>query len=120
MREYVKQQLAKCAYANLNHYDEATNTFIIPKYTKPKYDLGKMYLIQIPAIMVNNPTSVLACNWNNSTSPKSSYLKIYVSKTAGKMIYVDSIGYDMENRQDLSIMWSGWLPIDEITQIATL
>ena len=118
MREYVKQQLAKCNYANLNNYDEATNTYIIPKYTKPKYDLGKMYIVQLPAIIINNPDSVLACNWNNSTYPKSNYLKIYVSKSAGKMIYVDSIGYNLETRQDLTNMWSGWLPTDELTQIA--
>jgi len=120
MREIIKAQLEHCSYANLSNYDEKTNTYLIPKYSKPRYDLGKMYLIQVPGSLVNNSTSVLASNWNNGTSPKMPYLKIYVSQVMGKMIRVDSIAFNQETNQDTSIMWSGWLPTEEITQIAIL
>lgn len=120
MREIIKNQLLKCTYANLNNYDPVTNTFFIPKYSKPQYLVNKMYLVQLPLHLVNNTTTVTATNWNNGTSPKYQYLKIYISKLLGKMIYVDSIGYDPATKQDLNVLWSGWLPTEEIIQIASL
>jgi len=120
MREFIKLQLKKCSYADLSHYDESTGTFLIPKYSKPKYTKNKMYIIQLPAILVNNINTALAANWNKGTAPQTQYLKIYVSNFMGKMIYVDSIGYDINTQQDIDIMWSGWLPTEEITQIAEI
>ena len=120
MRELIRNQLLKCTYANLNNYNAETNTFYIPKYSKPQYVINKMYLIQLPGYLVNNSVSVIATNWNNGTAPRYSYLKVYVSKILGKMIYVDSIGYDINTRQDLNTMWSGWLPTEEIIQLAVL
>lgn len=120
MREIIKNQLLKCTYANLNNYDPATNTFYIPKYSKPQYSVGKMYLIQLPINLVNNSQSVIATNWNNGSAPSYQYLKVYISKLLGKMAYVDSIGYDINTKQDINVLWSGWLPTEEITQVATL
>jgi hypothetical protein len=71
-------------------------------------------------LIINNPDSVLAINWNSGTYPKTPYLKIYISKIMGPMIYVDGIGFDFETKQDLSIMWSGWLNTEELTQITVL
>lgn len=120
MREFTKKQLAKCSYADLSDYDERTNTYKIPKYSKPKYEVGKMYLVKVSGGLVNNADSVIATNWNAGTAPKMPYLKVYVSKILGKMLYVDSICYDYDRFTDTSIMWSGWLPIDELSQIEQL
>jgi len=120
MRDLIKDQLKQVNYANLNYFDEATQTFVIPKYSKPKYELNKMYLVMLPGSIVNNKESVLASNWNNGNAPISQYLKIYISKTMGKMIYVESVAYDPEQEKETAQTWSGWLPTDEITQIATL
>ena len=87
---------------------------------KPQYVAGKMYLVQLPLSIVNNTSSVVAANWNNGTAPQFQYLKVYVSKLLGKMVYVDSIGYDVNTRQDINSLWSGWLPTEEIMQLATL
>ena len=38
----------------------------------------------------------------------------------GKMIYVDSLGFDLEGNKDIANMWSGYLPTEEITQVAAL
>lgn len=119
MREIIKNQLLKCTYANLNNFNPETNTFYIPKYSKPQYVIGKMYLVQLPVELLNN-SSVVAANWNNGSAPKFQYLKVYVSKLLGKMVYVDSIGYDPNTRQDINSLWSGWLPTEEIMQLATL
>ena len=116
----VELQLKQVIYADLSNYDEAAKVFNIPKYSKPKYDIGKMYVIKIPTYILNNPNSVIATNWNNGTCPKSEYLKIYVSKMIGKMLYVDSVGYDVSQQKDTSCTWSGFLPVEEITQIKVL
>ena len=117
MRKLIKNQLKQVAYADLSHYDETTGVFNIPKYSKPKYDIGKMYIVQVANELVNNNETVVAANWNNGTSPKGNVLKIFVNKMVGKMIYVDSLVFDMETRQDTTLMWSGWLPVDNLTQL---
>ena len=115
----VETQLKKCSYADLSHFDNTTGVFNIPKYSKPKFDIGKMYIIQVANELVDNNGSVIATNWNSGTSPKSQFLKIYVSKMVGKMIYVDSLVFNIETKSDTNIIWSGWLPTEQITQIAT-
>lgn len=117
----VKQQLEHCSYADLTHFDSVTNTYFIPKYTKPKYDVGKCYLVKVMREFVNNPTTILATNWNKGTSPMHEYLKVYVSKIVGKMIYVDAIYFDSTLNQDIpGEMWSGYLDVDNLTQLAQL
>ena len=120
IRPIIKEQLEKCQFANLNNFDPTTNTFVIPKYSQPTYDINKCYLVKLPLNIVGIADSVLATNWNNGTFPKVQYLKIYISKALGTMIYVDSIGFDFETKQDLNLMWSGWLNTSELTQIAAL
>ena len=72
----VETQLKKCSYADLSHFDNTTGVFNIPKYSKPKFDVGKM-------------------------------------------IYVDSLVFNIDTKSDTNIIWSGWLPTEQITQIAT-
>ena len=118
MRELIKQQLLNCTYANLSNFDPKTQTFIIPRYSKPKYVLGNMYLVQVSGAIVNNNNSAVASNWNNGTSPAFPFLKIFVSKELGKMIYVNSIGFDPNTKQDINTLWSGWLPTEELIMIS--
>lgn len=120
IRPIIKEQLEKCKFADLNNYDPKTNTFLIKKYSKPTYELNHCYLVKLPLSIVNAADSVLAVNWNNGLFPKAQYLKIYISKVFGTMIYVDSIGFDFNTKQDLSVMWSGWLDTTSLTQIAAL
>lgn len=120
IRPIIKEQLEKCQFADLNNYDAKTNTFIIKKYCKPTYELNHCYLVKLPLTIVNNKDSVLAVNWNNGNYPQTQYLKIYISKIMGTMIYTDSIGFDFENKQDLPLMWSGWLNTSELVQISAL
>ena len=120
IRPIIKEQLEKCQFANLNNFDPTTNTFLIPKYSQPTYEMNHCYLVKLPLTIVNNSDSVLATNWNNGSFPKAQYLKIYISKMLGTMIYVDSIGFDFDIKQDLNLMWSGWLNTSDLTQIAAL
>jgi hypothetical protein len=120
IRPLIKEQLEKCQFADLNNYDIRTNTFLIKKYSRPTYELNHCYLVKLPHNIVNCKDSVLAVNWNNGSYPTVSYLKIYISKIMGNMIYVDSIGFDFETKQDLNLMWSGWLSTPELIQVAAL
>jgi hypothetical protein len=120
IRQIIKEQLEKCQFADLNNYDKKTNTFLIKKYCRPTYELNHCYLVRLPANIINSHDSVLAVNWNNGSCPKTQYLKIYISKAMGTMIYVDSVGFDFDTKQDLNLMWSGWLDSSQLTQIAAL
>ena len=120
MRDLVKAQLEQLTWVELDSSGLQTGHYIIPKYQKPTFDIGKCYIVKIPADFVNNRDSVVATNWNRSTAPSTEYLKIYVSKLQGKMVYVDSLAFDWETKQDLPGMWSGWIPINIITQLAIM
>lgn len=120
IRPIIKDQLNKCQFAKIPTENEQQTYFEIKKYSKPTYELNHCYLIKLPLGLVNNPNSVLATNWNQGSFPQSTYLKICVSKILGEMIYVDSINYDMNTKQDLNILWSGWLNSSELTQICAL
>lgn len=118
MRDSIRKQLESCAYAIPTHYDKETNTYFIPRYTAPTYKIGHCYIVKVADNIVNNISSIIAVNWNHGTAPAVPYLKVYVSKTAGKMLYVDSIAYDIASKKDLMNMWSGWLSIDDLTMIS--
>lgn len=120
MRKYIEDQLKTCVFANLDGLNSGQNTIVIPKYSKPKYDIGKCYLIKVSPVLLNNPHSITAANWNAGNYPTHQYLKAYVSRTKGKMLYVDCLAYNFETKQDMVEMWSGWVSIDEITQVAQL
>ena len=77
-------------------------------------------IVKVADNIINNHTSVVATNWNHGGAPKYSYLKIFVSKMLSKNIYVDSIGYNIETQQEIIDVWSGWLCIDDLTQISAL
>lgn len=62
MREYIKKQLNKVVYADLSDYDESTGTYHIKKYSKPKFEVGSCYLVQIANEIYNQPNSVYAIN----------------------------------------------------------
>jgi hypothetical protein len=66
IRPIIKEQLDKCQFANLNNYDSNTNTFIIPKYAQPTYELKRCYLVKIPNSILNNGDSVVIENNDES------------------------------------------------------
>lgn len=120
MNPLIKKQLEKVTYADLSKFNPATNTYYIKKYTKPKYDLGRCYLIRLSLELVNNLTSIWATNWNNGTAPSNEYLKVHVKGFSGKLVKVDSVAFDIDAGADLPVTWSGYLPIDYITQISVI
>lgn len=120
IRSYTKKQLERCSLANLNFYEEATHIYRIPKYKLPVYKINTCYLILVADYLIGNTTTVLATNWNKGTAPQDKCLKIYVSQIKGKMIYVESLSYDLVKNQDINRNWSGWLSVDDLTQLTQI
>ena len=109
----IQDQLAKVLMADLSNFDKETNTFFIKKYSHTKLEVGKYYVIKLDNILLDKDNDVM-CNWNNSVVPTSNCYKIEVIKSVGKLIYVQGISYDFENKKSLGELWDGWLPTDEI------
>lgn len=120
MDKIVEEQLKNCIYANLNNFDSATNTYHIPKYSKPQYKVGKCYIVRLSAGIVNNKNSVMATNWNGGSAPTDQCMVIYINSIMGTNVKVDGRGYDYNTKQSLATMWSGWLNTNEMDQLAEL
>lgn len=114
----IEEQLKKVEYADLSNYDEATNTYIIPKRVDIKLEEDKCYLIRLKPTLFTNET--LKINWNQGKVPTQEYLKVDISKKMPKMIKVVGVGYDYDGNQDLSYFWSGWLTLADIDVLQKL
>lgn len=118
MNRIIEEQLKKCQVADLSDFDSVTGTYHIKRFKQVKLEVDSCYLIRLDKQLLNKETSqVLSSNWNKGTVPPCEYMKIDVSKSMGKMICVNGIGYDYEKKQDLNIIWSGWLPLQSIEVI---
>ena len=120
MLKTIKTQLEKVNFADLSNFDAQNNVYHIKRYSKPKYEVNSCYLVKIPDSIVNKADSLCATNWNNGSFPTMHYLKIVVTRAIGKMIYVDGLGYDITTKADMNYMWSGWLPTEELDQLAKI
>lgn len=118
MSKIIQEELQKVEYANLSNFNAQTNTYIIPKRSDLKLEMDNCYLIHLkPAAFTNE---VVKTNWNNGSVPSQEYMKVDVSKVAGKMAKVVGVGYDNTTQQDLGYFWSGWLSIQDIEIIKKL
>ena len=124
MNKYVKAELQKVKVANLPPYDDSTVTMTIPKHAGVDGDdlkRDKCYLLQVEEYVINPPDGyTLHDNWNGGVKPKSQYMKAEVCQLMGKMVKVNSVGYDYHNRKDTNDIWEGWLPRSAIKIIGEL
>ena len=114
MNKVVEEQLKKVKVAQLPSYDETTLWIRIPKVSSiinSDLNEGQCYLIQVEDYIVKPFVGFsLHDNWNNGIAPKHKFLKVEVVKIMGKMIKVNSVGYDFMNKVDTTDLWEGWLP----------
>lgn len=121
MNKFIEQQLGNVKLADLSNYDESSNTYHIPKYSELRLEIGKCYLICLDDELTRyDSNSILISNWNRGTYPKHKYLKVDVIKQVGKMVFVNSIGYDNELEKDINDVWEGWLPLQQISLVKEL
>lgn len=125
MNPLIKTQLNKLKSTVGVDFDESTTQITIPRnsYTPNPTELAvdQCYLISVEDYILKPPEGfTLHTNWNNNKIPKDKVMKVDVLTKMGKMIKVNSIGYDMKNQRDTSNMWEGWLPEKSITIIERL
>ena len=118
MRDYIREQLLQCVWANPSSYDEATCTFFIPRYCRPIYQVGGTYVLQLPNDIIGNPQSVLAVNYNKGSYPIHEFYTAYITNAMGSLIHVVATGYDPLTKMSLNDTWTGWLDTSALRQIA--
>lgn len=114
LNKIVEDQLKKVKVADLPPYDECTLHLTIPKKVNgPTSDfvVNNCYLIQLEDYLVHPYEGfTLHDNWNKGIPPKHNFLKVCVLQVMGKMIKLNTVGYDYVNKQDTNDVWEGWLP----------
>jgi hypothetical protein len=124
MNPLIKTQLNKIRTVKIPPYEDNTTSITIPMRTPNDpiiLEEDKCYLIQVEDYILNPPDGfTLHTNWNHNKIPKCKYMKIDVNKIMGKMIKVNSIGYDMDSKVNINEMWEGWLPEKSIIVLERL
>ena len=114
MNKVVEEQLKKVKVANLPPYNEDTLHLVIPKSnTEVKSDLvvGNCYLLQLEDYIVKPFDGFsLHDNWNKGIPPKHNFVKAEIVQIMGKMVKINSIGYDFMSKVDTTDVWEGWVP----------
>lgn len=119
IRKYISDQLNKttyCDFSNGYYTNDGYLVLNIPRYAKPTFDQGKSYAVRLDDSIMTKDCS-LATNWNHGYAPIARELNIYVEKFMAGMIYVDATRYNPSHDFIPQDMWSGWLPINNLTLI---
>jgi hypothetical protein len=124
MNPLIKKQLDKIQKIKVPDFDDSTQKLIFPKSDEKTSDIlqeDRCYIIAVEDYILHPPDGfTLHSNWNNNKIPKHKIMKIDVSKIMGKMIKVNSIGYDLHRQEDILDSWTGWLPAKAIKVIDIL
>ena len=125
MNQVIIDQLNKVKVADLPQWDEDDLHLIIPKkegiLRKTNFVENENYIIQLEKYLVEPYEGfTLHDNWNKGIPPRHLFLKVKVIKIMGKMIQVESIGYDFKSKTIIDDTWNGWLPSKGIKIIESL
>lgn len=122
MNPLIKKQLQKMHFLD-GKWDDSTLKISIPKNSIGAYTLqeGGCYIIKVEDYIIHPFDGFnLHDNWNNGTHPNHLFMKCEVSQKMGKMIKLNTVGYDYNNQLDTNDLWSGWLPEKSIKIIEVL
>lgn len=124
MNQFVKEQLQKCKVASLPPYSDDTMTMVIPKAAAAYRSVvlkNHCYLLQLEPYILNPPEGFsLHDNWNKGTKPLHEFVKAEICEVMGKMVKVNSVGFDYKTQTDTNDMWEGWLPMKSIKIVSEL
>lgn len=120
-KKLIEKELSKVIIADLSNYNSDSGKFFIPRYRQFQFKEGYYYIIELSdKLLVEDPTSTLAANWNSGRIPPFKYMKACVDKVLGKMIKVTGLGYNYLENKDLDKIWEGWLPIEQLRVFSVL
>lgn len=124
MNKIIEDQLNKLKVCKVPPYDYTTMELHISRQTPVKECLleeNHCYLLKLENYIINPPANfTLHTNWNKGIIPKHECVKAVVSKIMGKMIFINSVGYDLKNNLDTDDVWDGWVPYKSIKVIKEL
>lgn len=114
MNNLVKEQLKLCRKAQIPEFDDNTTKLIIPKGKRLEIQdvvVGNYYLIEVENYIINPFDGFdLHIKWNHNIVPKDKYMKCEILQVMGKMIKINSLGYNYLEDKDTNNVWEGWLP----------
>lgn len=120
----IKEQLSKVRRVAIPAIDDDTQVITLMRSENglpTSLEVDHCYLIKVEDYILNPPEGfTLHTNWNKGLIPKHKVMKVDVCQIMGKMIKVNSIGYDLKNQVDTKDLWEGWLPQKAITIIERL
>lgn len=115
MNQVVIDQLKKVKVADLPQWTEDDNEIFIPKkqggYKRTDFVEGCKYIVEVEKYIVEPFEGfTLHDNWNKGIPPKHRCLYIVVKQVMGKMIQVESVGFNYKEKTFINDTWNGWLP----------
>lgn len=115
MNKFVKEQLGKVRVAQLPEWDDDTLEMFIPKAADAaaleNLQVGKYYLIKVEEYIVKPFDGFnLHENWNRGVIPKDRFMCAQIIQLMGKMVQINSMGYDYDEGAFTNNKWEGWLP----------
>lgn len=117
MNPLIAKQLKLLKVADIPVFDENTTSIIIPKKVPNQVLIQEdhYYLIELESYLINpSENFTLHTQWNNDVVPTEKFMKCHVVKIMGKMLKIEGVGFDYENKIDLDVIWDGWLPLKSI------
>lgn len=124
MNPLIKKQLLKVRRVDLSDIEDEIEVINIRKVdskVSSKVELNGCYIISVEDYILKPPEGfTLHANWNNNIAPKHKFMKVDICQIVGKMVKVNSIGYEPQRGVDIPDSWSGWLPEKSIKIIERL
>lgn len=115
INKLILKELEKVQVAKVGEYDYCRRCFTITKYQPPSFSMNGLYIVELDSHLLNaTDNEVLVCNWNAGRYPTQKYMKIKITKTLGKMMYVYGVYYDVNTQTELDEDWDGWLPTEQV------
>lgn len=121
MNSIISKQLNQLKVAKIDRQDENNNTFYFKKINNNKIKIDSCYLIKLPkALRDVSICDSFLYNLNKGNLPKHEFMKIDVIAFKSSYAQVNGVYYDNINNKNLSEVWSGWLPINQIDIVKEL
>lgn len=114
MSDRLIKQLAKVTRVQIPEPPENFKVLSIPKQEnlneiplKP----GDQLLIEVPDYIIHPSVNFdLHRKWNHNIPPIDRVMQAVVLNCVGKMVHVDTMGYNIGTQKSTGNAWTGWLP----------
>lgn len=114
MSDRLIRQLTRVTRVQIPSPPDDFKTLSIPKQedlSAASLKVGDQLLIEVPDYILHPSVNFdLHRKWNHNIPPIDAVMQAVVLDCMGKMIQVDTMGYDLNKQQPNGHSWTGWLP----------